>query len=61
MSDKKYYESAGRRNSYAKSSGVKVNWWLLIGAAVLIVLLILWLTVADLSGNTDVAALIPVM
>lgn len=30
--------------------------WVAIGAAFLIILLILWLTFADLSGNTDVAA-----
>lgn len=30
--------------------------WLAIGAAVLIILLIIWLTVADLTGDTDVAA-----
>lgn len=32
--------------------------WLAIGAAVLIILLIIWLTVADLAGDTDVAAFI---
>lgn len=41
------------RNRKRKSStGV----WLAIGAIVLIILLIIWLTFADLSGNTDVAA-----
>lgn len=30
--------------------------WLAIGAIILIVLLIVWLTFADLTGNTDVAA-----
>ena len=34
----------------------KPNLWLIIGAVVLIVLLLLWLTFADLSGDTDVAA-----
>lgn len=33
--------------------------WLAIGAAVLIILLIIWLTVADLAGDTDVAAFVP--
>lgn len=32
--------------------------WLAVGAAVLIILLILWLTIADLAGDTDVAAFI---
>ncbi|MCM1355644.1 MAG: hypothetical protein NC212_04460 [Staphylococcus sp.] len=32
--------------------------WLAIGVAVLIILLILWLTIADLLGDTDVAACI---
>lgn len=30
--------------------------WLVVGVAVLIVLLIIWLTMADFSGDTDVAA-----
>lgn len=33
------------------------NLWVAIGAVVLIVLLIVWLTVADFFGDTDVAAL----
>lgn len=32
--------------------------WVAIGAIFLIVLLIIWLTFADLTGNTDVAAFI---
>ncbi len=32
--------------------------WLAIGAALLIILLIVWLTVAFLAGDTDVAAFI---
>lgn len=32
--------------------------WVAIGAIFLIILLILWLTFADLTGNTDVAAFI---
>lgn len=32
--------------------------WVAIGAVVLIILLILWLTIADFSGDTDVAAMI---
>ncbi|MCM1029269.1 MAG: hypothetical protein NC342_04445 [Pseudoflavonifractor sp.] len=34
----------------------KTTAWLLIGVLVLIVLLLIWLTVADLFGDTDVAA-----
>lgn len=36
----------------------KRNVWLAIGAIVLIILLIFWLTWADLLGDTDVAACI---
>lgn len=32
--------------------------WLAVGAAVLIILLLVWLTVASLTGDTDVAAFI---
>lgn len=37
----------------------KTHLWLAIGAAILIILLIVWLTVATLAGDTDVAAYIP--
>ena len=33
-----------------------VGGWLIIGVLVLIALLLIWLTVADLFGDTDVAA-----
>lgn len=36
--------------------GIQSKVWITIGAVVLIILLILWLTIADLSGDTDVAA-----
>lgn len=36
----------------------KKSLWLAIGAAFLIILLIIWLTVADFLGDTDVAAFI---
>lgn len=36
----------------------RVNLWLAIGVAILIILLIVWLTIADLWGDTDVAAFI---
>jgi len=32
------------------------NIWVVIGACVLIILLLVWLTMADLWGDTDVAA-----
>ena len=41
---------------------VSPNLWLIIGAVVLIILLLLWLTFADLAGDTDVAAqILPVL
>lgn len=39
-----------------KQKNSKVNFWLLVGVIVLIVLLVIWLTMADLWGDTDVAA-----
>lgn len=36
----------------------KINMWLAIGAIVLIILLLVWLTLADFSGDTDVVALL---
>lgn len=35
-------------------SGIKL--WLVIGVIILIILLLLWLTVVDMLGDTDVAA-----
>lgn len=37
---------------------VRPNLWLIIGVVILIVLLLLWLTFVDLTGDTDVAATI---
>ena len=34
----------------------RINVWVAIGAIILIILLIIWLTFADLTGNTDEAA-----
>ena len=39
----------------------KTNLWLIVGVLVLIALLIVWLTVADIFGDTDVAAFIPLL
>lgn len=36
----------------------RINTWVAIGAIFLIILLIIWLTVADFMGDTDVAAFI---
>ncbi|MCI9607763.1 MAG: hypothetical protein HFJ94_06280 [Muribaculaceae bacterium] len=36
----------------------KTSAWLIIGVLVLIALLIVWLTVADFTGNTDVNAVV---
>lgn len=39
----------------------RANVWVAIGAIILIILLIVWLTFADLTGNTDVAAFLTPM
>ena len=52
MSDKHYYEKTGEK----PRSRRRLNLWLVIGVLVLIILLFVWLTVADFTGNTDVAA-----
>ncbi len=39
----------------------RTSLWIGIGAIVLIILLIVWLTIADLWGDTDVAARIPLL
>lgn len=36
----------------------KTSLWVAIGAIILIILLLLWLTFADFFGDTDVAAMI---
>lgn len=41
-----------------RSGSDKMNLWISIGAIVLMVLLIVWLTLADLWGDTDVAAMV---
>lgn len=39
----------------------KVNLWMCVGVAVLIALLLIWLTIADIWGDTDVAvAIMPI-
>ena len=38
-----------------------VSLWLVIGVIVLIILLFLWLTESDFFGDTDVAAMIPLL
>lgn len=49
-------ERDGRPRKYSKKKTTSL--WLAIGAIFLIILLIVWLTFADLSGDTDVAAFI---
>lgn len=44
----------------SKKNRNKTSVWVAIGAAFLIILLIIWLTVADFLGDTDVAAFITV-
>lgn len=36
----------------------QVNVWMVVGVIALIILLLVWLTIADLWGDTDVAAFI---
>lgn len=36
----------------------KIDYWVAMGAVVLIILLLVWLTVADLWGDTDVSGLV---
>lgn len=49
-----------RRNYDSRSRSRKTQIWISIGAVVLIILLILWLTIADLWGDTDVNFVTPV-
>ncbi len=49
----KNYSNMSRSTSNKKS---RTPVWVAIGAIFLIILLIIWLTFADLTGNTDVAA-----
>lgn len=42
----------------SKESKKTTNLWVAIGAIVLIILLLVWLTMADFFGDTDVAAFI---
>ncbi len=58
MSDKRYYQRPGADERRRRRQ--RINIWLWVGVVVLIGLLILWLTWADLLGDTDVAAFIRV-
>ncbi len=42
----------------SKENRTKTSTWLVVGVVILIVLLFVWLTVADFFGDTDVAAFI---
>lgn len=35
-----------------------MNIWLVIGVAVLVILLLVWMTIASMTGDTDVAAFV---
>jgi len=39
-----------------RQHNTRLNIWIILGVAVLIILLLVWLTVTDFIGNTDVAA-----
>lgn len=39
----------------------KNKFWLIVGAVILIVLILVWLTFAMFMGDTDVAAFIPAL
>ena len=54
MSNREHIKQSRREQSRWR----KINTWVAIGAVVLIILLILWLTMADAAGDTDVAAFI---
>lgn len=45
-------------SDYDKKNKKRTSLWVAIGAIVLIILLLVWLTVADFFGDTDVAAFI---
>lgn len=51
-----HLEHGHDRTSSGGSGKSGVTIWLVIGVVVLIILLVLWLTIADLWGDTDVAA-----
>lgn len=46
--DRKEHKRCSRMN--------RRNIWVAVGGIILIILLIIWLTVADMAGDTDVAA-----
>lgn len=45
-------------SDYDKKHSNRTSLWVAIGAIVLIILLLVWLTTADLWGNTDVNAIL---
>lgn len=51
-------DGSRHEENYRRRWQPKVNAWIWVGVVLLIVLLILWLTIADLWGDTDVAAAI---
>lgn len=41
--------------------GGKTSMWLYFGVGILILLLLVWLTIADFWGDTDVNAIVPML
>lgn len=56
MSESRNEERKIEREELQGKKKSHVGGWLIIGVLVLIALLLVWLTVADLFGDTDVAA-----
>ena len=50
--------AARREEAERRRRKTRVNFWLVLGVCILVVLLLVWLTIADLWGDTDVAAAI---
>lgn len=55
---KRREEKARSKKAYRFENHKRVNPWMIVGVVVLVVLLLIWLTVADFTGDTDVAAAI---
>lgn len=58
MSEREYMSNREREREIRRKRTKSTSLWIAIGAIVLIVLLLVWLTMADLWGDTDVAAFI---
>ena len=58
MSNGEKYTREGATGRTRRQTRRRVNVWLIVGVVVLIVLLLFWLTWADLLGDTDVSAFV---